>query len=126
MNKPQALFSLTYSLLAVSSALACGPFFPISYTEPSVIDGTFSNQDWREWSGYTVRLNPCYELALLGQHFFPEWAGRELRYVPMSSADAHRADYAEAAGAAGMTPEQIAARTEELLGFDLAAKARGE
>ena len=124
MNKPHVCLALGCTAVATFSALACGPFFPITYTEPSVVDGTFTNQDWRVWSGYTVRLNVHYELSLLGQHFFPEWAGRELRHVPMSSADAHRTDYAEAAAAAGMAPERIAARTEELLDFDLAAKAR--
>ena len=126
MNKFSSRFLLAHTLLAASSALACGPFFPISYTEPTAIDGTFTNLDWRVWSGYEVRLNPNYELALLGRHFFPEWAGRKLRHVTMTPAEAHRADYAEAATAAGMTSERIAARTEVLLGFTDAAKARLE
>ena len=106
--------------LAVSAAFACGPFFPISYTEPGVVAGTM------EKAGYEIRVNVRHELDLLGRHFFPEWAGRELKLVPMSSEEAHRADFGEAAAAAGMAPERAAARLEELLGFADAAKARIE
>ena len=85
-----------------------------------------TNSDFRVWSGYEVRINVCHELDLLGRHFFPEWAGRELRFVPCTSEAAHRADYGEAAAAAGMPPERAASRLEELLGFADAAKARIE
>lgn len=112
--------------LAAPAALACGPFFPISYTDPTVVDGTFTNADFRVWSGYSVRINVRHELDLLGRHFFPEWAGRELRFVPCTSEAAHRADYGAAAAAAGMPPERAASRLEELLGFADAAKARIE
>ena len=126
MKRTTVLSVAACAALAVPAALSCGPFFPISYTEPTVIDGTFSNDDFRDGPGYSVRINVRHELDLLGRHFFPEWAGRELRYVPMSSEDAHRADFGEAAAAAGMAPDRTAARLEELLGFADAAKARIE
>ena len=122
----QSLSVAACAAFAAASAFACGPFFPISYTQPSVVDGTFAYDDIREGPGYSVRINVRYELDLLGRHFFPEWAGRELKYVPMSSEEAHRADFDEASAAAGMAAERTAARLEELLGFADAAKERIE
>lgn len=122
----QSLTVAAGAAFAAASAFACGPFFPISYTQPSVVDGTFACDDVREGPGYSVRINVRHELDLLGRHFFPDWAGRELAYVPMSSEEAHRADFGEAAAAAGMAPDRTAARLKELLGFADAAKARIE
>ena len=126
MNRSVPLALAGAAALATPAALACGPFFPISYTDPTVVDGTLTNADFRVWSGYEVHINVCHELDLLGRHFFPEWAGRELRFVPCTSEAAHRADYGAAAAAAGMPPERAASRLEELLGFADAAKARIE
>ena len=126
MNRSLPLALAGAVALAAPAALACGPFFPISYTDPTVVDGTLTNSDFRVWSGYEIHVNVCHELDLLGRHFFPEWAGRELRFVPCTSEAAHRADYGEAAAAAGMPPERAASRLEELLGFADAAKARIE
>lgn len=126
MNRSLPLALAGAVALAAPAALACGPFFPISYTDPTVVDGTLTNADFRVWSGYEVRINVRHELDLLGRHFFPEWAGRELRFVPCTSEAAHRADYGAAAAAAGMPPERAASRLEELLGFADAAKARIE
>ena len=110
--------------LAAPAALACGPFFPISYAEPTVVDGTFTNRDFRIWSGYTIRINVRHEFDLLGRHFFPEWAGRELRHVPCTNEQAHRADLAAAAEAAGLPPDEAAARVEALLAFAADAEER--
>lgn len=124
MNRSLSLALAGAVALATPAALACGPFFPISYTDPTVVDGTLTNADFRVWSGYEVRINVRHELDLLGRHFFPEWAGRELRWVPMSSEQAHRADMAEAAAAAGLSPDAAAARTEALLAFAADAEDR--
>ena len=97
MNRSLPLALAGAVALAAPAALACGPFFPISYTDPTVVDGTLTNSDFRVWSGYEIHVNVCHELDLLGRHFFPEWAGRELRFVPCTSEAAHRADYGEAA-----------------------------
>jgi tetratricopeptide (TPR) repeat protein len=108
-------FLLLPLLAALRPAPACCPYFPISYTAPSVVAGTFDDGD-RD-VGYRVRLNVRHELALLGRHWFPEWAGRELSHVPLSAAAAHRADFLEAASAAGLAPDAAQKRLDALFAF---------
>ena len=107
------------ALLAVATALACGPFFPISYADPHVADGTFGRgaSGNGDVPGYSVEVDVRYELGLLGHHFFPEWAGRELRHVPCRSVEAHRADFLEAAAAAGLRPKDAESRVMALMAF---------
>ncbi len=119
MNKfsalPAVFLLAALSAAAPRAAQACMPLFPISYTDPGVIQGSMGD-DFRE-IGYYVRLNVRHELSLLGHHWFPEWADRELRHVPCSSDDAHRADYLAAAADAGLDPDSAKAGLAALLAF---------
>jgi tetratricopeptide (TPR) repeat protein len=107
------------ALLAADTALACGPFFPISYTDPNVANGTFGRgrNSVGDEPGYSVGIDVRYELGLLGRHFFAEWADRKLRQVPCRSLEAHRADMLEASAAAGLRPDKAEARVAALISF---------
>ena len=113
-----ALFAC--AVLSAPAVLACCPTFPISYTVPGVVAGT------SDGTGYSVRVNVRYELELLGRHFFPEWAGRELHRIPCTSGEAHRADFREAAAAAGLGPDETEERLAEFIAFVEEAEERIE
>ena len=54
MNRSLSLALAGAVALAAPAALACGPFFPISYTDPTVVDGTLTNADFRVGSAMKI------------------------------------------------------------------------
>ena len=94
MGEHNMKISMTVLLCSVTVAWGCGPYFPPSY---------FNNHQYlMRGDGVSVRFNECVELQLVGEHFYPEWKGKKPVRNAITSAEAHRLDFAAAAKRAGM------------------------
>ena len=82
---------------AATLAHACGPHFPGSY---------FNYEENVHFYGGLDFLNSTRPgLKLIGEHFYPEWAGRHPRRNAIKTAEAHRLDFKAAAQREGLDAE---------------------
>ncbi len=118
MNRISRLLVLAAFGCGVAAPLplfACGPFFPPSYFD--------NGKYYREYS-FELRPNITAELALIGRHYYPEWAGRQLRHNTVKTAQAHRLDFFSAAQAAGLSAEAAEAPWQRYQAFAADCVAR--
>lgn len=95
--------------LILSLLFACGPFFPVSYFP---YEDVMYTDDKRVGTGkyssnYSVHEHLGTELAIIGEHYYPEWTGKSPKSNKISTDKADELDFFAAGETAGVDKEMI-------------------